>query len=134
MAKKSLITKWYPKAVIAAARAESKKNVMRAVIYARDQCKILLNKGGGGSPSPPGEPPHKQSADLFRSITGEVIDTPKGVNGAIGTNMPYGRRLELGFHGTDSMGRAYEQEPRPYLKPAVVNNKEQIRKILKGKA
>lgn len=31
----------------------------------------------------------------------------------------YGRRNELGFHGTDSLGRVYQQPARPFLKPAV---------------
>lgn len=31
----------------------------------------------------------------------------------------YGRRQELGFHGTDKLGRVYQQPARPFLKPAV---------------
>jgi len=31
---------------------------------------------------------------------------------------PYSRRLELGFYGTDSLGRRYQQPPYPYMKPA----------------
>ena len=30
----------------------------------------------------------------------------------------YFRRLELGFNGTDSLGRSYSQAPRPSLRPA----------------
>lgn len=30
----------------------------------------------------------------------------------------YGRRLELGFVGTDSLGRRYNQPPYPFMKPA----------------
>jgi hypothetical protein len=32
--------------------------------------------------------------------------------------MVYSRRLELGFSGTDSAGRHYNQPPYPYLRPA----------------
>lgn len=31
---------------------------------------------------------------------------------------PYGRRLELGFHGEDALGRHYEQAPQPHVRPA----------------
>lgn len=37
----------------------------------------------------------------------------------VGPTMPYGRRIELGFTGTDSLGRHYDQQPYPYLGPAV---------------
>lgn len=36
----------------------------------------------------------------------------------VGTNEPYAWRIERGFHGTDSLGRYYNQAPRPYLLPA----------------
>lgn len=29
----------------------------------------------------------------------------------------YARRVELGFHGADSLGRVYNQQGKPYLKP-----------------
>lgn len=36
----------------------------------------------------------------------------------IGTNLPYARRIEDGFTGTDSLGRQYDQPAQPYLRPA----------------
>lgn len=36
-----------------------------------------------------------------------------------GTEEPYGRRLEFGFAGTDSLGRVYNQPPYPHAGPAV---------------
>lgn len=35
------------------------------------------------------------------------------------TDVPYSRRLELGFYGTDSLGRTYNQQPYPYFSRAV---------------
>lgn len=32
---------------------------------------------------------------------------------------PYYRRLELGFSGTDSLGRRYNQPPYPFMRPAL---------------
>lgn len=37
----------------------------------------------------------------------------------VGTSFPQGRRLEFGFHGTDSLGRFYNQPPYPHVGPAV---------------
>lgn len=34
------------------------------------------------------------------------------------TAEPYGRRLELGFYGTDALGREYHQAPQPHVTPA----------------
>lgn len=33
-------------------------------------------------------------------------------------NLPYAKRIEFGFHGTDSLGRKYNQAAQPYLRPA----------------
>ncbi|WP_329131544.1 HK97 gp10 family phage protein [Streptomyces sp. NBC_01476] len=37
----------------------------------------------------------------------------------VGTEAPQGRRLEFGFVGTDSLGRTYDQHPRPHVGLAV---------------
>lgn len=36
----------------------------------------------------------------------------------VGPTVVYGRRVELGFHGNDALGRAYSQDGQPYLAPA----------------
>lgn len=62
-----------------------------------------------------------------RVITGNLrrsITLRTGVSGGtawalVGTNAPQARRLELGFHGTDSRGRTYSQPPYPFLRPAL---------------
>jgi hypothetical protein len=41
----------------------------------------------------------------------------------VGTNVEYARRLELGFAGTDALGRTYNQPARPYLRPAAESEK-----------
>lgn len=42
-----------------------------------------------------------------------------GAGVTVGTVRPQGRRLEFGFMGTDSLGRTYNQRPRPHMGPAV---------------
>ncbi|MFD7995513.1 HK97 gp10 family phage protein [Streptomyces mexicanus] len=37
----------------------------------------------------------------------------------LGTDLPYGRRLEFGFVGADSLGRVYNQPPFPHVQPAL---------------
>lgn len=44
--------------------------------------------------------------------------THDGLESIVGTNAPQARRLEYGFRGTDSRGRAYDQRPYPHWEPA----------------
>jgi hypothetical protein len=37
---------------------------------------------------------------------------------AVVFDKPYAARIEFGFHGTDSLGRKYNQAAQPYLRPA----------------
>lgn len=38
-----------------------------------------------------------------------------------GFDPPYARRIEMGFVGTDSLGRHYHQAPEPFMRPAFDN-------------
>ncbi|MYW43052.1 HK97 gp10 family phage protein [Streptomyces sp. SID161] len=49
----------------------------------------------------------------------EMRALPYGALCTIGTDLPYGRRLEFGFSGTDSLGRTYNQPPFPHVQPAL---------------
>lgn len=48
----------------------------------------------------------------------------------IGTNVAYGRRRELGFIGTDSLGRNYHDVGTPYVLPAFMSNKEDAMRVM----
>lgn len=37
----------------------------------------------------------------------------------VGSALIYSRRIEEGFHGTDSLGRTYNQQGSPYIRPAL---------------
>jgi len=54
----------------------------------------------------------------------------------IGTDVIYARRLEYGFVNPDALGRVYHQPARPYLRPAMEENREavmeEIRKVIAG--
>jgi hypothetical protein len=122
---------WSEAPTVVAATAELTRRMQVAVVIIRDTIKKSINVGGqardtrgrfaSGSRSFPGQPPRKQSGMLFRSITTKVVVGGGTVTGHVGSNMAYARRLELGFTGRDSLGRIYDQKPRPYMRPGLAN-------------
>lgn len=70
---------------------------------------------------------------LRRSIRAEVRGGGRDASGRftaqgvfVGTDVPYGARIEFGFVGTDSRGRRYNQGPRPYLRPAIDETTQEV--------
>jgi hypothetical protein len=65
--------------------------------------------------------PNAPTGDYRRSISARVTQYKNATttNGEVGTNRPQGRRLELGFHGVDSLGRHYHNDPLPHFGPAL---------------
>jgi hypothetical protein len=66
---------------------------------------------------PPG--PRLQTGNYVRSINRRTTNTGAFSTTEVGTNAPQGRRLELGFTGTDSLGREYDQPPYPHFEPGL---------------
>ncbi|WP_172673788.1 hypothetical protein [Methanogenium cariaci] len=50
----------------------------------------------------------------------------------VGTNAPQGKRLEFGFVGRDVLGRYYNQEAQPHLRPAVDENVDEVREEIRA--
>ena len=46
--------------------------------------------------------------------------------GVVGSNVSYARRYDMGFTGTDALGRKYNQSPRAYLRVALEQNRNKI--------
>ncbi len=69
--------------------------------------------------SMPGDPPNVDTGTLRRSITHELLNESTA---RVGSNIKYAPALEL---GTKNMA------PRPYLRPAVANNRRKIVKMFK---
>ena len=69
--------------------------------------------------SVPGNPPYKQTGHLRRSITHEVSK----LIGRVGTNLLYGRYLELGTR---------RMAARPYLRRALIQTTFTLRRIIGG--
>jgi phage gpG-like protein len=120
--------------------AEIKRRLFRAVLTVERHAKQLLSVAGTGTrskaggvqptakgsrkkriygafPSAPGEPPHKQTGRLRASVTHEVDEN----TGRVGTNVKYGRWLEL---GTRNMA------PRPWLKRSLDEMRAMVKAIL----
>lgn len=108
--------KWYGPQVQAAIRAEMKRRIFAACTLVLNRARELLSVAGP-EPSSPGEPPHKQTGHLRRSVAREVVD----LVGRVGTNLKYGRWLEL---GTRMMAA------RPWLRRALDECRDQVKAIL----
>lgn len=123
---------WEGDKVTAALRARLTQNMRLAVAFVQGEVRKSINRGNpfGINPSAPGEPPKKVTGRLFQSIATRVDMSKTALTGAVGSNVSYARRLELGFAGTDSKGRNYRMKPRPYLRPAIIDNARAIRAIL----
>ncbi len=84
-----------------------------------------------------GEFPHRITGNLFRNIAEaspvSTKRTPERCEIAVGSTMEYARRLEYGFMGTDKLGRIYDQQPRPFLRPALDENTEEIELAIRKK-
>lgn len=134
---------WHQQAVMNKANIVLKRNMERAGIFVvgivvrsiSTGQPVKRTRGGwlkGLNPSQPGQPPHVLLGALRRSITHRVIAIGNGFAALVGSPIVYARRLELGFAGRDSLGRNYNQAPRPYLRPAVRNNRTTIGRIIAG--
>ncbi len=127
---------WQGDKWIASMRSEMKKRTTAASIRLANRVKADISQPGdlrvrgmkGGTiynftHSRPGNPPYKQKGTLRRKIEWEIIVTKGGAafTGRVGTNVPYGRHLEL---GTSRM------RARPYLRPALRRYTPELRAIL----
>ena len=114
---------WHGNRVKDRIEAGMQRNLTTAAIFVVRKVKESLTTAGptrmqpGTPASAPGEPPHRRTGTLARSITHEVTAT----TARVGTNLKYGKFLET---GTSVMAA------RPYLRPAVYKNKRMIKKIL----
>ena len=84
--------------------------------------KVVHRKGSlihGANPSAPGDPPRKQTGRLLGSVAWEV--DPETLTGRVGTNLDYGRWLELGTR---------KMAARPWLRRALGEMKSSILAIL----
>lgn len=134
---------WHTQAVMNKTNIVLRRNMERAALFVVGVVirsistgqPVKRTRGGwlkGLNPSQPGQPPHVLMGRLRQSITHRVIAIGTGFAALVGSPIVYARRLELGFVGRDSLGRNVNQAPRPYLRPAVRNNRAIIGRIIAG--
>lgn len=63
---------------------------------------------------------------------GQPTTKTDAFTGVVGSNVEYARRYDMGFVGTDSLGRNYNQAPRPYLRVSLEKNRSRILKSFKN--
>jgi hypothetical protein len=133
----------YRAKVQAAIEREMRQRIKACCVLVVNHAKILINTDGtgkvakgysskykgvtkrvrkgkliyGANPSKPGEPPHKQTGRLL----GSVAFTVDGLIGRVGTNVLYGRWLELGTR---------RMAARPWLRRALKEKESEIKTIL----
>lgn len=102
----------------AAGMGESTEHVRgeahRVVIKATAALQRAVVRNASGRPGP-----NAITGDYRRRINRRVMRWGATSSGLVGTDAPQGRRLELGFVGTDSLGRVYDQAPFPHFGPAL---------------
>ncbi len=135
---------WHAEAIVASTRTKILRGMNQGGQRVVDATKRLLNrsqatrstKSGrrvGLDPSKPGEPPKRLESQLIQSIVREDAHVEgNDIVVRVGTNLKKARRLELGFVGTDALGRNISQAPRPYLRRALAESREQVAAALSG--
>jgi hypothetical protein len=106
----------------------------KAVIYVEGVAKEMVSRGNvhGDNPSLPGEPYKTVSGVAKTNISHDVVRNADTITGYVGEreNVAYAMRLELGFVGTDSLGRTYDQAPRPVFRPALLRSRDKIVELI----
>jgi hypothetical protein len=87
----------------------------------------ILKKGNHVS----GSKPHNRTGALARSVRMvkvEELSFGRWMS-QTGPTLVYSRRVELGFTGTDSLGRQYAQPPFPYMQPGFEKSAGELREL-----
>ena len=134
--------RWDSEKIVRAVKAVVGKRMKGAMLVLQGDVQSKISRGQpvvrsgkslrGLDPSKEGEFPKGVTFKLRTSITHRVDDEGDTIVGRVGTNVPYARRLELGFFGTDSRGSNINQGARPYLRPALAENLGRLAKMLVG--
>lgn len=114
--------------LIAAARSGLKASVPEAAQILVEEAKLLVPVDTGAlrdaiHQEPLVDEPEKQI----------VLVAPcyEDLSEKVGFRPPYARRIEFGFVGADSLGRVYNQAPKPYMRPAWDGKQAEIKAAIK---
>jgi len=129
-----MITKWNDKEVKKEVLDESGKAVLKACYWVEADAKHLVHfittrLRGSTSVNWSGSGLAKgkvSGAAKSNDGIGQPGSKPDKFTGVVGSNVEYARRYDMGFVGTDALGRKYNQSPRAYLRVALENNRNKI--------
>ncbi len=131
---------WNSEKIVRAVKGVVSKRMKTAMLVLQGEVQRKISRGQpvvrsgkslrGLDPSKPGTPPKVVTSRLRTSINHNVRAEGDSIVGRVGTNVPYARRLEKGFFGTDSRGRNINQAARPYLLPTLIENLSRLTRIL----
>jgi hypothetical protein len=93
---------------------ETAGQVHAATIAWTAELQAAVQRNASGRPGP-----NVITGHYRRSINRRTEKRATGSVGQVGTDHPAGRRLEMGFKGTDSLGRSYDQPAYPHFGPAL---------------
>lgn len=123
--------KWNLDAPLRDTERQFEQGLQAATAYLAGRVQRAINRGNrdGRNPSRPGEPPKKVTGNLFKSVTFEVVTTAsrRVIIGRVGTNVVYGRYLELGTQGRN--GRP-GMAPRPFLRPTLQTEQKNLVNVI----
>ncbi len=98
------------------------------VVYtARLQNAVQRNASGRPGPNAP-------TGNYRRSINRRTVRRVAESEGGVGSSAPQARRLELGFNGSDALGRNYNQPAFPHFSPALDEIEPQFRDAVEAAA
>ena len=72
----------------------------------------------------------KEQGELRGKTTGQKLSPADKDSVNVGSNVIYAARIELGFTGTDSLGRSYNQPGTPFLRGAIISHRNDIQNII----
>jgi hypothetical protein len=140
---------WYGEKFLSILRAEIRRRIYACVIQVQNHAKKLIGIEGaargtkgkrlkyGYQRSMPGEPPRKQMGRLQSSVASEVTDNGGNPAGRAGTNVPYGRWLELGASAIRNTVFGRKTKPfhwkllaRPWLRRALTESLGFIKAVM----
>lgn len=118
--------------------AEKRMGLAINIIYKTASAKRPMIGKKGKRVSDPAAPfgvavAEKNGGLLKSSIKKEIVTLGFHVTGRVYVDtkdVPYAMRIEYGFIGADSLGRVYNQAPRPFMRPAWDLNKKVVEKVL----
>ena len=132
--------KWNGRQAVSLIDAEVGKRVDAAARVLRDRAKELISRGQpvkiygkaagrsrkGLDPSKAGEPPKMVSGHLRLNVKKEH----SGLEARVGTNVPYGKWLELGTGGGKwtAVSAGARMAPRPWLSKAVYESAAELQR------